>query len=98
MKALVQRGARRARRKLALQPARQVRASHTRKRSIFEGGAGSEQTWERVSGRRTVVRWMLIERRREASEKEVVFHTFSEVRQQVLASLFGQPTQGHEEV
>ena len=77
-------------------------ASHTRKRQISErGGAGNEQIWERASGRRTVVGWMFTARRREASgwilhvlsEESGGVSSFSEVRQQVLASLFGQPTQ-----
>ena len=89
------------RRKLALQSVWRNRSRRHMHGSVkfLSPGAGNEQTWERVSGRRTVVRWVLIERRRNLlwvlhlKEKQEVFG-----EEQVLASLFGQPTQGHEEV
>ena len=84
---------------------KQVKASHTRQRKISEQGAGNEQTWERVSGRKTVVGWMFTAKRREASgwilhvltEESGGVSSFSGVRQQVLARPLGQPTEGHEE-
>ena len=94
------------RRKLALQSVwrnRSGRHMHGSDQISEPSGAGNEQTWESVSCRRTVVRWVLIERRREpfvgapCLEGETgSVSSFSE--EQVLASLFGQPTQGHEEV